>query len=78
MQDKAMYIIFCVSLEGSTGGLELRGGTYKSGNVFITNSNAYHGPVCDDLWHNVDAGVRKDGRIMYYLIDNIIKTAVLS
>merc|ERR1712076_343580 len=33
----------------SASGLELRGGTYKSGNVFITNSNGYHGPVCDDV-----------------------------
>merc|ERR1712038_658660 len=50
MEDTAWYINFCVSLEGPTSsrGLELRGGTSKSGNVFITNSDGYHGPVCDD------------------------------
>ena len=46
MEDTANRIIFCVSLEGPTG-LELRGGTSKSGNVYITNTDGYHGPVCD-------------------------------
>ena len=37
--------------------IELRGGTASSGNVYITQSDGYHGPVCDDHWDNTDATV---------------------
>ena len=38
--------------------IQLLGGTSSSnGNVWITTSDGYHGPVCDDGWGNTDAGV---------------------
>ena len=33
------------------------GDGYTTGNVFAVNSNGILGPVCDDLWYNVDASV---------------------
>jgi hypothetical protein len=35
--------------------LEIKGGDYKSGNVFATNAAGNFGPVCDDDWDNLDA-----------------------
>ena len=33
------------------------GNSVSSGNVFVTNSNNYYGPVCDDNWDNTDATI---------------------
>ena len=48
-----------MGIKGSAArrGLDLRGGDSSYGNVFVTNSKGYHGPVCDDYWDDKDAAV---------------------
>ena len=33
------------------------GNNYNEGGVYATNSNGYHGPVCDHNWGNNEANV---------------------